>query len=82
MIVVSQLASNAMKLKVMRIQPGAEWKCASLRITQPAMPPIKANNCAHAQKDLIPYLVKLNEEQLNTISSFKNYFETLLDEKN
>ena len=34
------------------------------------------------QKDLIPYLVKLNEEQLNTISSFKNYFETLLDEKN
>jgi len=34
------------------------------------------------QKDLTSYLVTLNEEQLNTISSFKNYFENLLGEKN
>jgi hypothetical protein len=34
------------------------------------------------QKDLTSYLATLNEEQLNTISSFKNYFENLLGEKN
>jgi uncharacterized protein YceK len=35
------------------------------------------------QKDLITYLETLNEEQLNTILSFKNFFENLLSsEKN